>query len=423
MADAAASAAYPTGPFAAFQHRDFRYYAAARFLATVAVQMMSLAVAAQVYDLTHRKLHLAYVGLAQFLPIAGLSIAAGQLADRVDRRAILVVCDLAFAACAVALFLLARAPSLEGILAVLVVLGAARAFYGPSGSSLLPALVPREQFPNAVTWQSTLWQAAAVSGPTVSGAIYGITGAPGPVYLASGVVLVVAGVLIALVRAQQQKLDRRPATLATALAGVRYVRDHKILLGCISLDFFAVFLGGATALLPVYARDILDVGLDKLGVMRSAPAIGAGLTAILLAFRPLRGRAGAKMLLAVAAFGAATIVFGLSRTYWLSVIALAATGAADMVSVVVRSTLIQQATPADMRGRVSAVNLIFVGASNELGEVESGTVAEWLGAVPTVVLGGVGTLIVVGLWAFGFPSIRRVDRLEDVKPEDAPAEG
>lgn len=421
MADDPGSSAYPVAPFAALSHKDFRYYAAARFLATVSVQMMSLAVGAHVYDLTHKKLHLAFVGLAQFIPIAGLSIAAGQLADRVDRRLILMACDVVFAACAVALYVLARspAPNLEAILVVLAVLGGARAFYGPAGSALLPALVPREHFANAVTWQSTLWQIAAIGGPALSGVVYGISGAAAPVYLASAITLLVAGVLVVGIRARNQELDRRPATLATALAGVRYVRDHKILLGAISLDFFAVFLGGATALLPVFAADILHVGLDKLGVMRSAPAVGAGLTAIYLAFRPLRGRAGAKMLIAVAAFGVATIVFGLSQSYVLTVLALAAAGAADMVSVVVRSTLIQQATPPEMRGRVSAVNLIFVGASNELGEVESGTLAEAIGAVPTAVLGGVGTIAVVIAWALGFPQIRKVDRLEDVKPEGA----
>ncbi|MFT3769935.1 MAG: MFS transporter [Minicystis sp.] len=425
MADAPDGSALPDhSPFVAFAHRDFRFYAAARFLATVAVQMQSLAVGFQVYALTHRKIDLAYIGLAQFIPIISLSIVAGQLADRVDRRVILITCDVVFAACAVALYTLAKspAPSLGAILAVLAVLGAARAFYGPAGSSLLPSLVPRAHFPNAVTWQSTMWEIAAIGGPSLAGAVYGLSGAAAPVYLICAVVLVIAGVLAAGIRTRGEKLERRPATLATALAGVRYVMSHKILLGCISLDFFAVFLGGATALMPVFATDILQVGPHGLGVMRSAPAVGAGVMAILLAFRPLRGRAGAKMLAGVGVFGLATIVFGLSHSYVLSVIALAITGAADMVSVVVRSTLIQQATPAEMRGRVSAVNLMFVGASNELGEFESGTVAEALGAIPAVVLGGAGTLLVVALWAIRFPQIRAVDRLEDVKPEEAPAE-
>jgi predicted MFS family arabinose efflux permease len=236
------------------------------------------------------------------------------------------------------------------------------------------------------------------------------------VYVSTIVLLACAGFFIAAIRVRPGKAEREPATLKTALAGVRYLRRHKILLGSISLDFFAVFLGGATALLPVYATDILHVGAHGLGVMRSAPAIGAGLVAGYLALRPLGARAGPKMLAGVAVFGAATVVFGLSRSFPLSVVMLALLGAADMVSVVVRSTLVQAATPPEMRGRVSAVNMVFVGASNELGEFESGTVAEWLGAVPSVVLGGVGTLVVVALWTWWFPPLRDVDRLEDVAP-------
>jgi MFS family permease len=420
--------AAPTGtppapsPFAALLHRDFRYYAAARFLATLAIQMQGLAVGYQVYAFTRSKIGLAYLGLAQFIPIVSLSIAAGQLADRMDRRRILMVCDGVFAAAAIALYFLSRmpAPSFAAILAILSVTGAARAFYGPAGSSLLPSLVPREDFTNAVTWHSTLWQVAAVAGPAVGGAVYGIGAAPGPVYLTTAVIIVVAGVLVAGIRTRPGKAEREPATLQTALAGVRYVRRHKILLGSILLDFFAVFLGGATALLPVYATDILHVGPSGFGLMRSAPAIGAGLTAAYLAFRPLGRHAGAKMLSGVAIFGVATVVFGLSESFPLSVAMLALLGAADMVSVVVRGTLIQAATPPAMRGRVSAVNMMFVGASNELGEFESGTLAELLGTVTSVVVGGAGTLLVVALWVWRFPSIGRVDRLEDVVPEMDP---
>jgi MFS family permease len=412
------SSAQRPSPFAAFAYRDFRYYTAARFLATMAIQMQSVAVGFQVYALTGRPLDLGYVGLAQFLPIAGLSILGGQVADRFDRRAVLFVADLAFAASALALYLLSRspAPSLAAVFAVLVFLGAARAFYGPAGSSLLPALVPREAFPNAVTWQSTLWQAAAIGGPSLGGLIYGLAGGPGPVYLGTTVALAGACVCLTAIRPLAIARDKTPATLATALAGLRYVFRHKLLLGSIALDFFAVFLGGATALLPVYAKDILHTGPQGFGYLRAAPAVGAGVMAAFLAFRPLGRRAGPKMLAGVAIFGAATVVFGLSTTYAVSLVALFALGAADMVSVVVRGTLIQQATPSAMRGRVSAVNLIFVGASNELGELESGTVAQWLGAVPSVVLGGVGTLLVVLAATSLVPEIRRVDRLEDVTP-------
>jgi MFS family permease len=411
-------AALPEGSLAALRHRDFRTYSAGRFLATLGLQMQSLAVGFQVYALTGKKIALAYVGLAQFLPIISLSIGAGQLADRLDRRWILIACDGVFGAAAAALFLLWRAhvPSLAVILALLALTGVGRAFYGPAGSSLLPSLVPREDLPNAVSVHSTLWQIAAVAGPSVAGAVYAVGGA-GPVYLTTALLSVCGGVLIAGVGARPRVLERAPATLQTALAGVRYVMKHKILLGCISLDFFAVFLGGATALLPVYATDILHVGPRGLGVMRSAPAIGAGITAAYLALRPLGGRAGPKMLAGVAVFGAATVVFGLSRSFLLTASMLALLGAADMVSVVVRGTLIQAATPPAMRGRVSAVNLMFIGASNELGEFESGVLAEWVGAVASVVLGGLGTLAVVLLWVWRFPSLGRVDRLEDVRPE------
>jgi MFS family permease len=415
-------------PLASFAHRDFRYYAAARFLATLALQMQGMAVGFQVYALTGRKIDLAYVGLAQFVPIIGLSIGAGQLADRLDRRLILIACDAVFAAAAAAFFLLARSPdpSFRAILAILAIVGGVRAFYGPSGASLLPSLVPRKDFTNAVSWHSTLWQVAAIAGPSLGGAIYGVGGAPGPVYLTAAVLFGCSGFLVAGIRAAPVKAERAPATLETALAGVRYVRRHPIVLGSITLDFFAVFLGGATALLPVYATD-LNVGPHGFGVMRSAPAIGAGITAVFLAFRPLGRHAGIKMLAGVAVFGAATVVFGSSLyfpralAFPLTVAMLALLGAADMVSVVVRGTLIQAATPPAMRGRVSAVNMMFVGASNELGEFESGTVAEWLGEVSSVVLGGVGTMIVVLLWAWRFPALRRVDRLEDVRPEEEAA--
>jgi MFS family permease len=406
-------------PFAVLASRDFRAYAAGRFLATLAIQMQGAAVGYQVYAHTRSKIGLAYVGLAQFLPIATLSLGAGQLADRLDRRLILVACDVVFAAAAVGLYLLSRsaAPSFGAILVLLALSGVARAFYGPAGSSLLPSLVPREHFTRAVSWHSTLWQIAAIAGPSLAGALYGATGEAGPVYLIAAVLLGASGLLITGIQARPGRSHRAPATLETALAGVRYVSRHKIVLGSITLDFFAVFLGGATALLPVYATDILHVGPHGFGVMRSAPAVGAGITALFLTVRPLGRRAGRKMLAGVAVFGAATVVFGLSRSFPLTVAMLAILGAADMVSVVVRSTLIQAATPEEMRGRVSAVNMLFVGASNELGEFESGALAEWLGAVPSVVIGGAGTLVVVLLWAWIFPGLRRVDRLEDVQPE------
>ncbi|WP_437734886.1 MFS transporter [Sorangium sp. So ce1335] len=415
----------PTSPLAAFKSRDFRVYAVARLLATMAYQMQSVAVGFQVYDLTRDPLALGYVGLAQFLPIAGLSLVAGHTADRFDRRVILSLCYFTSSLAALALFLLARSPSpdLRAIYAVLVLLGTVRAFQGPAGSSFLPALVPAAHFQNAVTWQSTLWQVGAIGGPSLGGLLYGVWRAPAPVYLASSLALAAACAGLLAVRARTGRMEKRPPSLATALAGLRYVYRKKILLASISLDFVAVFLGGAVALLPIYATDVLHVGPQGFGLLRAAPAAGAGLMAVLLAFRPIRRQAGRKMLLCVGLFGLATVVFGLSRSFPLSLLALTVIGATDMVSVVVRMTLEQLATPPEMRGRVSAVNMVFVGASNELGELESGTLARLIGTVPTVVIGGLGTMAVVLLWGWLFPELRAVDRLEDTRAsteDDAP---
>ncbi|WP_437279583.1 MFS transporter [Sorangium sp. So ce375] len=415
VADAAALK--PSSPFAAFTSRDFRVYAAARLLATVAYQMQSIAVGYQIYDLTRDPLALGYVGLAQFLPVAGLSLASGHAADRFDRRGILVVCYLTSALAALGLFFLARSPSpsLPAIYAVLVLLGTVRAFQGPAGSALLPTLVPTAHFQNAVTWQSTLWQVGAIGGPSLGGLLYALWKAPAPVYLSASLALAAACAGPLAVRTRTGRLEKKPPSLATALAGLRYVYRKKVLLASISLDFVAVFLGGAVALLPVYATDVLDVGPQGFGLLRAAPAVGAGLMAVVLAFRPIARRAGPRMLLCVGLFGVAAVVFGLSRSFALSLVALTVMGAADMVSVVVRMTLEQLATPPEMRGRVSAVNMVFVGASNELGELESGTLARLIGTVPTVVFGGLGTIAVVLLWAWLFPELRAVDRLEDTR--------
>ncbi|AUX39438.1 MFS transporter [Sorangium cellulosum] len=408
----------PKSPFDAFKSRDFRVYAPARLLATVAFQMQSVAVGFQIYSLTRSPLALGYVGLAQFVPVAGLSLVAGHAADRFDRRGILVLCYLTLSLASLALFFIARSPSpsLPAIYGTLVLIGTARAFQGPAGSSLLPALVPTAHFQNAATWQSTLWQVGAIGGPSLGGLLYGAWGAPAPVYLTAGVALAAASAGILAVRVRTGRMEKRPPSLATALAGLRYVARKKLLLGAISLDFMAVFLGGAVALLPAYAADVLHVGSRGLGFLRAAPAVGAGLMAVLLAFRPITRHAGPKMLFSVGVFGLATIAFGLSQSFYLSLAALTVLGAADMVSVVVRMTLEQLATPPEVRGRVSAVNMVFVGASNELGEFESGTLASLVGTVPAVVFGGVGTISVVLLWSRLFPELRAVDRLEDVRP-------
>jgi MFS family permease len=406
---------------AAFEHRDFRLFQGARLLSIVGFQMQGVAIGWQIYDVTGRPLDLAWVGLAQFLPAASLSLVAGHVADRFDRRRILAFCHAIMAALSVVLLLLAtnvRSGHVAPIYVVLGGVGVARAFLGPANQSLMPTLVPVEHFGNAVAWSSSLWQFSTVIGPVVGGLAYGSSG-PRTAYAAAAACSAAAMFLVGTMRGARSSGSGGAgpgSKRASVLAGVAYVRHNPIVLGAISLDLFAVLLGGATALLPVYARDILGLGPVALGVLRSAPGAGAAVTGIALAFLPVERRAGVKMLVCVALFGVATVVFGLSRSFALSLAALTIAGAADMVSVFVRSAVVQLATPDAMRGRVSAVNMVFIGASNELGEFESGVTAQWLGAVPAVVMGGVGTLLVVALWALFFPRLRSVDRLTDVVP-------
>ena len=302
------------------------------------------------------------------------------------------------------------------IYGILALVGVSRAFLGPANQSMLPSLVPVEHFGNAVAWSSSLWQSGTVIGPMLGGLVYGVSGA-GTVYATATVTSLAALSLIAALDAPKRPAEGGGSPRRSRLLdGVRYVRGNPIVMGAISLDLFAVLLGGATALLPVYARDVLGLGPVALGVLRGAPGAGAAVTGVLLALYPIDRGAGSKMLVCVALFGVATIVFGLSHSFALSLIALTIGGAADMVSVVVRSALVQLATPDAMRGRVSAVNMVFIGASNELGEFESGLTAQWMGAVPAVVAGGIGTLVVVGVWALLFPALRKVDRVTDVVP-------
>lgn len=406
---------------AAFGHRDFNLFQTARLMSILGMQMQSIAIGWQIYAITRRPIDLAWSGLAQFLPAAGLSLVTGHAADRFDRRRIMMVCQAAMACLSMALFLVARGhpAGVAHIYAVLVGVGVARAFLGPANQSLLPSLVPVEHFGNAVAWSSSLWQTAMVAGPALGGVVYAASGGAGAVYATAAFCALVALALVASMRRAPRR-ERLAPTRSSVLAGVRYVRKNPIVLGAISLDLFAVLLGGATALLPVYARDILHLGPGALGVLRSAPAAGAALTGVALAVWPIERRAGAKMFACVALFGAATIVFGVSRSLWLSLGALLLAGAADMVSVFVRSALVQLATPDAMRGRVSAVNMVFIGASNELGEFESGVTAQWLGAVPAVVLGGIGTLVVVAIWVWKFPELRRVNRLETIPGPSSP---
>jgi MFS family permease len=385
----------------------------ARFLSIVSSEMISVAVGWQIYNLTHRPLDLGLVGLAQFAPGVLLFLLAGHTADRYSRKSILRICYGGFALCSIVLLALTfrGLASIWPVYAVLIANGAVRAFNAPAGQAFLPQLVKPEHFPNAVTWGSSLFQTATILGPMAGGLIYGLVGSPAPVYACATVAYLAAVFLLSTIRVDIAPRRSQEEPVGVILDGLRYIWRNKLILGCMSLDLFAVLLGGAVALLPVYAREILHAGPYGLGVLRAAPGLGAVTVAILLAHYPLRRRAGLSMLYCICGFGVFTIVFGLSRSITLSLIALMLTGAFDMVSVIVRSTLVQLTTPDEMRGRVSAVNMLFIGASNEVGQFESGITAQWFGAVPAVILGGVGTIAIVVLWNWLFPSLRRVDQL------------
>ncbi len=397
----------------AFRSLDFRRFLGSRLLAILGLEMMNVAVGWQVYALTRRPLDLGYVGLAQFLPPLFLTLPAGHAADRFDRRRVMLLCHLGFGLCAALLAWLAltdiRTP--VPIFGVLVLLGTARAFNAPAAQALMPSLLPEGDFPNAVAWNSSTFQVGTVAGPAIGGGLYALIGNPEAVYLLAAGLAVLDVIVLAGIRARTGRMESKATSWSTVLAGVRYVWENKVVLGSISLDLFAVLLGGAAALMPVFAQDVLHTGAWGLGVLRSAPAIGAGAVGLWLAANPLKRHVGRRMLLGVAIFGAATIGFGLSRSLWLSVVLLVVMGAADMLSVFVRLTLVQISPPPEMRGRVNAVNMLFIGASNELGEFESGLTAQWLGPVRAVVAGGIGTLLVVLAWTRLFPALTRVDRL------------
>ena len=381
--------------------------------------MQAVATGWYLYDLTGDPLTLAYAGLAVFLPIALLTLPGGDLADRLDRRRILGAAHSVLALCAALLMLLtwlgtaATAP----FYLVLALSGAARAFSGPAVQSFVPFLVPHERFASAVAWSASANQTATVLGPAAGGAIY-LLGAPAAFAACLVLSAFVAAATLAIRTRTAGRREPGSTALARALAGLRYLRLQPVVLGAISLDLFAVLLGGVTALLPIFARDVLQVGPDGLGLMRSAIAVGAVSMALALANLPAQRQphAGRAIFAGVALFGAAVLVFGLSRSFPLSLAALAVAGAADMVSVYVRSTVVQLGTPDEMRGRVSAVHMLFVGASNELGEFRAGMVAAWLGAVPAALAGGLATLAVVAVWSRLFPELRRVERVADVKP-------
>ena len=407
-------------PRAAFRYPAFVYYQLARFSIVVAMEMQAVAVGWQVYEITRRPLDLGWVGLAQFLPSILLFLISGHAADRFNRRNLLLVCDFGFAVCFALLIMitLRGSVSIISIYAVLVLLGVVRSFNGPVSRAIFPQLVPPEVFASSVAWGSTFWQAATILGPVAGGILYafaerafGHGAGPESVYACSLGAAVAAVALMLRVPSRERERIKPSATLNTVLEGFRYIWREKMILGAISLDLFAVLLGGAVALLPVYAREVLLSGPWGLGVLRSAPGVGAGVMAILIAHYPLKRRAGAAMLWCVAAFGLCTVVFGVSRSFTISLVALFLVGATDMVSVIVRATLIQVATPDQMRGRVNAVDMIFIGASNELGQFESGLTAQWFGSVRAVILGGIGAMVVTALWAWIFPQLRKVDQL------------
>ncbi len=392
--------------------RELALYLGSRLAGTVGVQIQSVSIGWQIYARTGEYWDLALVGLAQFVPLAFLSLWAGGVADRLDRKRILVSCRAIYALGSLALAGLALVPD-EGLLpiyGVLVLLGATRAFAAPAAWSLLPGLVSIERLPRAIAMSSTTFQIATIGGPTLGGFLYAL-GGPTTAYVSAAACEGAAVLcLLAITRELPKREAPKESGLPLLLSGLEYVWNKKIVLGAISLDLFAVLLGGAVALMPAYARDILHVGESGLGILRGAPAVGAAVVAIALALRPITKRAGWWMFAAVALFGVATIVFGLSTSFPLSLCALAVLGAADMVSVVIRQSLIQIATPDAMRGRVASVSMIFIGASNELGEFESGATAGLFGsAVRAVVVGGVGTLMITGLWAVLVPELRRAE--------------
>ena len=391
----------------------------------VGAEAQSVAVAWQVYAMTHSALDLGFTGLALFLPGLFFMLAAGHVADRYDRRKIILACYGLQAVCtAVLLWLSLSGWALEGgrvwpIYAVLVGIGLGRAFSGPAASAMLPSLVPKGHFVNAVTWGATIYQIANMSGPAVGGILFTLPLAgvllkwkgAGVVYAFTLAMLMGFLVLVGMIRVSVAPVEKKAFSMKTVLAGLEYVWKTKLLLGSISLDLFAVMLGGAVALLPIFATDILHAGPRGLGLLRAMPSVGALAVSLTMLVRPIKRKAGKIMLMCVGIFGAATVVFGLSKSLWVSLVALVLVGASDMVSVVIRSSLLQLATPPEMRGRVSAVNWLFIGASNEFGEFESGLTAQWWGAVRAVVIGGVASMVVTASAAGLFPQLRKADTL------------
>lgn len=417
-----------------FASRDFRRYQLARAAVILGAEAQAVAVAWQVYSITRRPLDLGFTGLALFLPGLLFLLPAGHVADRFDRRRIILLCYSLQVFCTAALFTLTRvgAHHVFAIYAVLFVVGTGRAFSGPASSALIPHLVPEQHFVNAVTWGGAIFQFANTMGPAVGGLLFtltlpflahaGLEGA-GIVYLFTLLTLFFFLILIGSLRVRLGRMEHRAASLQVILAGFRYVLQMPVLLGSFSLDLFVVLLGGAVALMPIFANEVLHTGPRGLGMLRAAPAVGALCTSLVMARFPFRRKAGVRLFVSVALFGSAILVFALSHNLWLSLVALAISGAADMISVIIRGSVLQLATPPEMRGRVSAVNSLFIGASNELGEFESGLTAQWWGAVRATMVGGIGALTVAGLWSVFFPGLRKTDELTSAALRPASATG
>jgi MFS family permease len=375
--------------------------------------MQAVAIGWQIYALTGSAFDLGLIGLAQFLPMILLTLAVGQVADRYDRRVVVRTCQIVegLAATGLAVGSFGGWIGRDGILVLVALLGAARAFEGPSQAALITALVPAAALPRAMAWSASAQQTATIVGPSIGGLLY-LAGGPTTVYVTAAAAFFVGSALIAAIRLEWTPPVREPLTVESLFSGVAFILRHPVILGSISLDLFAVLLGGATALLPIYVRDILHTGPWGLGLLRSAPAVGALVMSVLLAHHSMQRRVGRTMFRTVIVFGLATIVFAMSRSLVVSFAALVVLGGADVVSVVIRLSLVQLTTPDAMRGRVSAVSSLFTGTSNQLGDFRAGMMAALLGAVPAVLVGGIGTIAVALAWMRLFPELRRVDRLE-----------
>jgi MFS family permease len=413
MTSSESKPATDVGGIELFKNRDFACYWLARFATSIAIQMQIVAIGWQVWELTHDPLDLGFVGLAEFVPAIALGLITGTVADRFDRRAILFFCYAVETICSASFFMLTYQGLTQvwPVFMVLVVLGVARAFAGPAASAMMPNLVPKEHFGRAVAWNSLSWQVATIGGPSLGGVLL-ILGTD-VVYVMSGLMILLSTIMMTLVRRRPVSGGREPVSWESLLAGLNFIRSRPVIFGAISLDLFAVLFGGAVALLPVYASDILNVGPVGLGTLRAAPGVGALIVALWLTQRPVTHHLGMIMFACVGLFGLSIVIFAVSQWFWLSLAMLAVSGAVDMVSVYVRQNVVQLGTPDHMRGRVSAVNSIFIGASNELGQFRAGVMGSWFGPVGAVLIGGLATVVVTVTWMKLFPPLRKIDRPED----------